>query len=180
MVTRVDFCLHAGGAPQLKYADLAKRFAEGSSPSLVEVAEAVRAIRGLKGMVTAAPDISGEYPSERDADTCSAGSFFRNPVVPVEVLGGIASALEIAEDKVPHWAVGNDRVKLPAAWLIEQAGFPRGYVMGSVGISTRHTLALTNRGGATTAEMVALRDEIARVVCERFGVSLEQEPVLVS
>jgi len=178
VVTRVDFCLHAGGAPQLKYADLVKRFAEGSSPDLLEVANAVREIRGLKGMVTAAPDGSGKYPDGRDADTCSAGSFFRNPIVPVEALAGIADALGI--EKVPHWAVGEDRVKLPAAWLIEQAGFPRGYVMGSVGISTRHTLALTNRGGATAAEIVALRDEIARVVRERFGVSLEQEPVSVS
>lgn len=178
VVTRVDFCLRADGEPQLKYADLAKRFADETSPSLVEVADAVREIRGLKGMVTAAPDGSGKYPDGRDADTCSAGSFFRNPVVPVETLAGITGVFGI--EKIPHWVVGEDRVKLPAAWLIEQAGFPRGYVMGPVGISTRHTLALTNRGGATAAEMVALRDEIARVVRERFGVSLEQEPVSVS
>jgi UDP-N-acetylmuramate dehydrogenase len=180
VVTRVDFCLHPGGTPELKYADLARRFAEGSSPSLAEVAETVRAIRGSKGMVTAPPDDSGKYPMERDADTRSAGSFFRNPVVRGEMLVRIARAVGVAEDKVPNWPAGNGWVKLPAAWLIEQAGFPRGYALGAVGISTRHTLALTNRGGATAAEIAELRDEIARVVRDRFGVSLEQEPVSVS
>ncbi len=69
--------------------------------------------------------------------------------------------------------------KFPAAWLVEHAGFQKGYAKGAVGISSRHTLALVNRGGATAAEIVALKDEIQRRVCDEFGIELQTEPVLV-
>lgn len=167
IVTRVSFALQGGGAPRLTYADLRKYFGEGVSPSLVQTAEAVRAIRRSKSMVLDAGD-----PNSR-----SAGSFFRNPVVAVDVLTHVAQAAGVAVDTVPHWPAGHGSVKLPAAWLLERAGFVRGYAMGPAGISTRHTLALVNLGGATCAEIVALRDAIIETVRAQFGVQLEQEPV---
>jgi UDP-N-acetylmuramate dehydrogenase len=183
IVTRVDFRLVPHGAPRLSYADLARRFAGQAKPTLREVADAVRAIRAAKGMVTSAPDAEGRYSEERDPDTRSAGSFFRNPVVEASALARVAQAASKSEADVPHWAVGEGagegRIKLPAAWLIEQAGFPRGYAMGRAGISSRHTLALINRGGASAREIAALRDRIAAVVQERFGIAMEQEPVSV-
>jgi UDP-N-acetylmuramate dehydrogenase len=80
---------------------------------------------------------------------------------------------------VPHWDAGEGKVKLAAAWLVEQAGFHKGSVMGRAGISSRHTLAVVNLGGASAGEIMALRDEIVRVVEGKFGVRLEQEPVMV-
>jgi len=79
----------------------------------------------------------------------------------------------------PSFPAGRGKVKIPAAWLIEQAGFHKGFQMGAAGISTRHTLALTNRGGATAKEILALAERIAAGVDARFGVELEMEPVLV-
>jgi UDP-N-acetylmuramate dehydrogenase len=167
VITRVDFALKPGGAPTLTYADLQKHFGPGSSPSLAEVAEAVRVIRKGKGMVV----VPG------DADTQSAGSFFKNPIVAPEVYEAIAE--RAAPAAVPHWPAPAGAVKLAAAWLVERAGFARGYRKGRAGISTRHTLALTNRGGATAAEVMALRDEIVTQVRATFGVNLEPEPVLL-
>jgi UDP-N-acetylmuramate dehydrogenase len=167
IVTRVDFRLQQGGPPALKYADLRKHFGDGAAPSLTSVAEAVRTIRRSKGMVI----------DPADADSRSAGSFFRNPIVPGDRLAFIAAASGI--ETPPHWPAGSGRIKLPAAWLVEQAGFGRGYAMGRAGISSRHTLALINRGGATAAELLALRDRIITGVQQRFGVELEQEPVLL-
>jgi UDP-N-acetylmuramate dehydrogenase len=185
VVTRVGFRLRVDGVPTLKYAELRKRFglaetldpthvakdrAMNGAPSLMEVATVVREIRRSKGMLIV----------EGDPDCRSAGSFFKNPVVGVEVLERIAAAAGV---EVPHWAVHSDggegRVKLPAAWLLEQAGFVKGYGEGAAGISTRHTLALVNRGGATSADIERLQGEIVRVVKERFGIALEREPVLL-
>jgi UDP-N-acetylmuramate dehydrogenase len=167
VVVRVDFRLREGGVPKLAYADLRKHFGEGASPALRDTAEAVRAIRRGKSMVVDPGD-----PNSR-----SAGSFFRNPIVGSGLLAGIAGAAGVTE--VPHWPAGDGLVKLPAAWLLERAGFVRGYAMGNAGISTRHTLALVNRGGATAADMVALRERIVADVLAKFGVRLEQEPVSV-
>src|SRR6185312_16018228 len=104
-------------------------------------------------------------------------SFFKNPVVDSSALDRIASTLDIAKDKIPHWPVDNDQIKLPAAWLLERAGFVKGYAIGNAGISSRHTLALINRGNATSADITALRDTIRATVQQRFGILLEQEPV---
>jgi UDP-N-acetylmuramate dehydrogenase len=161
IVTRVRFQLRPGGEPTLKYADLQKRFA-GQAPTLVEVAAAVREIRLGKGMLI----VPG------DADSRSAGSFFKNPIVPVEVAEKIPG--------VPRWGAGEGLVKLPAAWLLERAGFVKGYGSGPVRISSRHTLALTNRGGATFADVVAMQEEIVAGVFARFGVQLEREPVVLA
>ncbi len=167
IVTSVDFLLRPGGLPKLVYADLKKHFGEGASPSLAETAEAVRTIRRGKSMVV----------DPADPNSKSAGSFFRNPIVAESLLGAVAAAAGV--DEVPHWPAGDGLVKLPAAWLLEKAGFVRGYSMGNAGISTRHTLAVVNRGGATAADVVALRERIVGEVSRRFGVELEQEPVSV-
>ncbi len=180
VVTRVDYRLKPGGAPTLHYAEL-KREMEASrcggggqcgEPGLRQVAEAVRQIRRSKGILL----IDG------DRDCRSAGSFFKNPVVSEELFQEITARCG-AKDP-PRFPAGSGpenacRVKVPAAWLIEQAGFAKGYRMGNAGISTRHTLALVNLGDATAAELLALADKIAAAVEARFGIRLEREPVLV-
>jgi UDP-N-acetylmuramate dehydrogenase len=107
-----------------------------------------------------------------DPDSVSAGSFFTNPVLDPQAYAALG-------DGAPGWPETDGSVKTSAAWLIERAGFHRGYGDGRVGISTKHTLALVNRGGATTAELMALAHEIAAGVHDRFGIALHPEPVLV-
>jgi UDP-N-acetylmuramate dehydrogenase len=126
------------------------------------VREAVLELRAGKGMVLDADD----------PDTWSAGSFFTNPLLDPEQ----ASTLP---PQAPRWPLPDGRVKTSAAWLIEHAGFSRGYGRGQVRISTKHTLALTNRGGATTEELLALAREVRDGVQARFGVRLVNEPVIV-
>jgi UDP-N-acetylmuramate dehydrogenase len=143
----------------LRYGELARTLgvAVGETAPLSEVREAVLSLRRGKGMVI----------DPADPDSVSAGSFFTNPI------------LDAAPDGAPTWPEPDGRVKTSAAWLIEQAGFHKGYGNGRVGISTKHTLALVNRGGATTAELMALAHEIAAGVQDRFGIALHPEPVLV-
>jgi UDP-N-acetylmuramate dehydrogenase len=83
----------------------------------------------------------------------------------------------LSPDKIPHWPVEGGHIKLAAAWLLERAGFVKGYAMGNVGISSRHTLALINRGNASAADLFALRDAIQQRVKSLFSIDLEQEPV---
>lgn len=166
IVTGVTFRFDRARKPRLTYADLTRHFAQ-AQPSPIEVYHAVRAIRHAKGMLIV----------EGEPDSRSAGSFFKNPVVAPEILAHVASILNLAPDKIPHWPAENGRIKLPAAWLLEQAGFVKSYVMGAAGISSRHTLALINRGNATAADIFALRDTIQEKVNALFGIQLEQEPV---
>jgi len=166
IVLRVRFRLRPGGAPTLKYAELRDRFA-GTAPTLAEVARAVRAIRHGKGMLL----VDGE------TDCRSAGSFFKNPVVDAEHFARVQSTAGSVE--VPHWPTADGRFKLPAAWLLEHAGFVKGYGDGPVGISSRHTLALVNRGGATFADVERMQAEIVRAVQAKFGVELVREPVVL-
>jgi UDP-N-acetylmuramate dehydrogenase len=148
----------------LRYAELARALdvPVGGTAPLHEVREAVLGLRRRKGMVI----------DPADPDTVSAGSFFTNPILEVEAFAALG-------DRAPGWPEPDGRVKTSAAWLIEQAGFHRGYGNGRAGISTKHTLALVNRGGARTVELMALAHEIAAGVKERFGVALHPEPVLV-
>ncbi len=178
IVTRVDYRLTPGAAPTLRYAELGRVIRssrpDGSGPSLIEVAAAVREIRRSKGMLLV----------EGDVDCRSAGSFFKNPVVTEEHLLRIARASEKEPPSFPAGVEDSGMFKVPAAWLIEQAGFAKGYSAGAAGISTRHTLALVNRGqdgrGDTSAgEILALAGQITAAVEERFGIRLEMEPVLV-
>jgi UDP-N-acetylmuramate dehydrogenase len=169
LVTRVDYGLRPGGAPTLQYADLKRHFQGWDGvPSLTEVAAAVRAIRRTKGMFLVAGD----------PDCASAGSFFKNPVVDRAALAAIAAAVPEGT-AIPQYPVGDGKVKLAAAWLLEQAGFGKGYGDGRAGISTRHTLALVNRGGASAEDVLALSARIVAGVEEKFGVRLEREPVWV-
>jgi UDP-N-acetylmuramate dehydrogenase len=166
LVMRVDFRLVPGGAANLRYADLQRAFPAGSRAGLAAVAGRVREIRHSKGMLLV----------EGDPDCRSAGSFFKNPIVPVDKLEDLRRKMG---GEIPHYVAGAGEVKLAAAWLIEQAGFTRGYRLGRAGISSRHTLALVNIGGATAAEMLALRDAIVAGVETKFDISLEMEPVLL-
>ena len=168
IITRVDFAFDPAAKPNLSYADLAPL--RGTDPTPLHVYHAVRAIRDRKGMV-----IHSNHPHP---DTRSAGSFFKNPVVAASIFAAIAAS---SPNPIPHWPTTSGEVKLAAAWLIEQAGFRKGFTLGPVGISSRHTLALVNRTGtATCADLLHLRDTIVAAVASRFGVTLEQEPVYLA
>jgi len=172
VVSRVDYTLNQNGPPNFVYADLARYFAarDGASPTLAEVRDAVRTIRQQKGMLI----VPG------DADCRSAGSFFKNPVVPVTVLDSLAQELGVEKKSIPAYPAQDGEVKLSAAWLIERAGYQKGYALGNAGISSRHTLALINRGGATAADVIALRDKLTDTIASRFAIRLEPEPVWLS
>jgi UDP-N-acetylmuramate dehydrogenase len=159
----------------VRYAELQRALVEsqkeGRAASLAEVAALVRRVRQSKGMLIV----------EGDPDCRSAGSFFKNPVVSEEQVREIAALGDKAPPRFPAGAGAESqgRVKIPAAWLIEQAGFAKGYTLGAASISSRHTLALVNLGGASAAEVLALAGEITAAVEERFEIRLEMEPVLV-
>ncbi|GEL47979.1 UDP-N-acetylenolpyruvoylglucosamine reductase [Cellulomonas hominis] len=147
----------------IAYGELARELgvAVGERAPLPDVRAAVLALRGRKGMVLDAGD----------PDTRSAGSFFTNPVLPADA--------ELPED-APRYPAGDGLVKTSAAWLIEQAGFGKGYGLpGPAALSTKHTLALTNRGGANAGDLLALARTVRDGVALRFGIALEPEPVLV-
>ena len=166
IVTAVTYRLRAAGEPNLRYADLRRRFPAGATPSLKKVSETVREIRHAKGMLIV----------EGEPDCRSAGSFFKNPVVNSADYARIAGESTAA---VPSYPAGEELVKLPAAWLVEHAGFPKGYMMGRAGISSKHTLALINRGDATADDVLALAEWIRTAVREKFGIELAMEPVVL-
>mgnify|MGYP001430210228 CR=1 FL=1 len=163
IVLSVTYKLMPGGEPKIAYKDLINVFGD-SKPSLKEVRDAVLKIRREKSMVIDAND-----PNSR-----SAGSFFKNPVVEISKL----EELKQTHEDVPHFAFG-DKVKIPAAWLIENAGFHKGYALGNAGISSNHTLALINLGQATAAEIIGLKDKIQSAVAAKFDITLVPEPVFV-
>jgi UDP-N-acetylmuramate dehydrogenase len=152
----------------LRYAELARALGVpvGARAPLPDVRAAVLGLRAGKGMVVDAAD----------PDSVSAGSFFTNPLLSP---AGWEALQARAGERPPAWPEPDGRVKTSAAWLIQRAGFERGFALGRAGISTKHTLALVNRGGATTAELLTLARRVAAGVQERFGVALEPEPVLV-
>ena len=170
IVLSVSFALEPGGGPHIAYGDLKKHFAgRDSAPSLIETREAVRQIRHTKAMLI----VGG------DEDCRSAGSFFKNPVVSEEQYGALAQAAAGRGLDVPRFTAANGQVKVPAAWLVEQAGFAKGYSQGAVGISRKHALAIVNRGGATAAEILGLKDAIQARVEDAFGIRLAPEPVFL-
>lgn len=173
IVTGVTYKLRPDGLPTLRYADVKRYFAAqmeaGERPTLRQVYDGVRSIREQKGMLA----------GQGGADGRSAGSFFKNPVVAVATVPSVGRRAGCRLEEVPHYPAGDGLVKLAAAWLVEQAGFHKGFAMGSVGISSRHTLALVNLGGATAAELIALRDAVVTGVRTRFAIELEQEPVML-
>ncbi len=168
VVLRVSFSMQRSpeSAP-IRYAELARALGvkEGEAAPLARVRETVLALRRGKGMVL----------DPNDPDTKSAGSFFVNPTMDEAAYAELAKR---AGETVPKFAEG-DRVKVPAAWLIEHAGFSKGTARGPAAISSKHALAITNRGGARTSDVIAFAREIRSAVHSRFGVTLLPEPVLV-
>ena len=177
VVLGVTFALVPGGAPTLRYPELEKAIAArvfDRAPALAEVSQVVRTLRAKKSMVLDPAD-----PNRR-----SVGSFFMNPVLPSAVAAGVieraiaAGAARMASD-VPQFPAADGKTKLSAGWLVEHAGFDKGFRRGSVGLSSNHALALVHHGGGSTAELLALAREIRDGVARRFGVTLVPEPTVV-
>jgi UDP-N-acetylmuramate dehydrogenase len=174
IVLEVGFRLERGRSPAVEYADLKRFFTESRGdhpPTLQQVRDAVRSIRQSKAMLL----VTG------DEDCRSAGSFFKNPVVSRDEADRIQAVAEkqVPGKMLPSYPAQDGHVKLAAAWLVEQAGFHKGYARGPVGISRKHALAIVNRGGATARDIIALKDEIQATVLDVWGVQLQPEPVFV-
>ena len=162
----------------VRYAELAAALgvSPGDQVESIQARSAVIELRQRKGMVI----------DPADPDTCSVGSFFVNPVLDADTMACVEAAARARCGpgiRVPRFEVagsGDGLVKVPAAWLIEQAGFGKGYSSGDgARISSKHTLALVNSGSASTAGLMALAREIRDGVRDAFGVPLAAEPVLV-
>jgi UDP-N-acetylmuramate dehydrogenase len=174
VVLAVTFALRPGGAPTLRYRELADALAAGPPPALADARRTVLALRRRKSMVIAPDD-----PNRR-----SVGSFFTNPVLPAaEAEAVVARAVDggaaASADAVPRWPGPGNTVKLSAGWLVERAGIARGFRRGPVGVSSAHALALVHHGGGTTAELLELGREVRDAVRRRFGVTLSPEPTLI-
>jgi len=174
-VLSVTLRLAPGGPPALRYPELQRGVADsGAGVTLDTVRRVVLALRRAKSMVL----------EPGDENRRSVGSFFVNPVLReaeaeavVERL--VAAGLVAEPSEVPRFEVGDGRVKLPAGWLIERAGFPRGTRRGPVGLYSRHALALVHHGGGTASALLSLAREIRDRIAERFGVTLVPEPVFL-
>jgi UDP-N-acetylmuramate dehydrogenase len=164
VVLEVAFQLKLGNlSAPIEYAELARVLGvqTGARAPMTEVREAVLDLRRSKGMVL----------DESDHDTWSAGSFFTNPLL---------DATADVPAGAPQWPQPDGRVKTSAAWLIEHAGVSKGFAIGNAAVSSKHTLALTNRGGATAKELLALAAHVRGQVQHAFGITLVNEPVLVN
>ena len=173
VVLRIRLALPAGPlSTPIRYAELAGVLGVplGERAPAAEVRAAVLALRRSKGMVL----------DPADHDTWSAGSFFTNPVVPAATADAVALRAA-GVTPMPRYPAPEGQVKLSAAWLISHAGFERGHPGpgGRVALSGRHSLALTNRGGGSTEELLVLARQVRDGVFDTFGVSLAPEPVLV-
>lgn len=168
IVTRVRFAFRCSREDDVRYAELARALsvAEGSRAPAAAIRSTVIDLRRAKGMVL----------DDGDPESVSAGSFFVNPVVEAATLARVEL---LAGKTPPRFDAGEGRWKLPAAWLVEQAGFAKGWTLGRAGISRKHALAIVNRGGASASEIVAAARTVRDGVRARFSVTLEPEPVLV-
>lgn len=175
VVLAVTYTLIPNGEPALRYPDLNRFFADRNGPpTLADVRRAVVEIRSRKGMVI----VPG------DPDCRSAGSFFKNPILSNVAFAQLEAAAKeqgvIGDgERVPSFPAENLHVKVPAAWLIERAGFQKGHAKGRVGISSKHTLAIINRGGAAARDVLELVREIKTQVRHKFGIELVPEPLFV-
>ncbi|HKP68779.1 MAG TPA: hypothetical protein VJV05_05825, partial [Pyrinomonadaceae bacterium] len=165
VVLSVRYRLNDSGSPNIGYKDLRTFFGD-REPNVREVRDAVLSIRRSKSMVIDAND-----PNSR-----SAGSFFKNPIVERDAFDELS--VRFAETSIPSFPAG-DRVKIPAAWLIERAGFSKGFRYGNVGISANHSLALVNLGGGTASEILGLKEKIETAVQQKFDILLQHEPVFI-
>jgi UDP-N-acetylmuramate dehydrogenase len=176
IVIGVTFALRAGATPVMRYRELEQALASlaPAPPTVAGVRDAVLRLRRAKSMVIDAAD-----PNRR-----SVGSFFTNPILPASDVDPLIArwrraGLIGAGEAVPQFPAAGERTKLSAAWLIEHAGFAKGFRRGAVGISSRHALALVHYGGGTTAELLALAEQIQDGVEHRLGVRLAREPVVL-
>ena len=173
IVSRVRYVLAPHGPPTLAYADVVAFFAgrdvAAPPPSLHAVREAILQIRRRKGMV-----IEAGHAASR-----SVGSFFVNPIITRRHFSRLAPAADQGGHAVPHYPLDGDRVKVPAAWLIEHAGFTRGFTRGAVGISPYQAQAIVNHGSASACDVVRLAADVKRAVWRTFAVALVPEPIFV-
>jgi UDP-N-acetylmuramate dehydrogenase len=170
IILQVTYVLKHGGDAYIAYADLKKYFAGWSEkPTLANTRDAVRKIRAGKGMLI----IPG------DDDCRSAGSFFKNPIVSAEQYQSLTARATAKNLQIPSYPALDAQKKVSAAWIVEHSGFSRGYGNGRVGISRKHALAIVNRGEATAADVLALKEDIQQRVEEIWGIVLEPEPVFV-
>jgi len=170
IILRVTYSLIPGGKPRIQYADLKKHFAGfQQTPSLTSTREAVRRIRASKAMLI----------TPGDEDCRSAGSFFKNPVLSADQYDELNKRAMAKGLQIPSYPALDAQRKVSAAWLVEHSGFSKGYSSGRVGISRKHALAIVNRGDASAADILALKDHIQQRVEELWGIQLEAEPVFV-
>jgi UDP-N-acetylmuramate dehydrogenase len=168
VVTRVSFLFDCDRVESIRYPELSRALGvkEGEPAPASRVRETVIALRRGKGMVL----------DDADPESVSAGSFFVNPVVDATMAARVES---LAGQRPPGFPAGEGRTKLAAAWLVERAGFARGWTLGRAGVSRKHALAIVNRGGATAADVLAAARAVRDGVRDRLGVTLEPEPVMV-
>lgn len=171
VILRVRYAVNPGGEPHLAYRDVREYFRarDISQPTLAQVRQAIREIRCSKAMLLV----------DGDEDVRSAGSFFKNPVLSAEAYRELQQTTAAQGARVPTYPAEGQQFKVPAAWLVEQAGYRKGYSRGKVGISRKHALAIVNRGGASAADVVALKNDIQAAVRRMFGIELSPEPVEV-
>lgn len=163
VVLDVQFQLRLGAQSMpISYGELATKLgvSVGERSTSADVRAAVLELRRNKGMVL----------DPADHDTWSVGSFFINPTVDADHVPSAA----------PHWELGDGQVKVSAAWLVEHSGTPKGYTLGNAGTSTKHALAITNRGGATADDVLQLARVIQQRVLDTFGIALQMEPQVVA
>jgi UDP-N-acetylmuramate dehydrogenase len=174
IILSVTYRLRPEGSPTVRYAELEQTLAHQgvTTPTLSDVRAAVLELRRKKSMLLMNGDPNGR----------SAGSFFINPIIRPEeftLLQAAIAPLLFPGEHIPNYPTDDGRVKISAAWLIERAGFTRGYSRGPVGLSTNHALAVVNHGGSTAAEVIALARDIRNKVRDLFGITLVPEPTLV-
>ncbi len=163
IVTYVEYILEKNGKPKIAYPELKKEIKE--SDSLLSVREAVLVLRKKKSMVL----------DSNDPNTKSSGSFFLNPTITKDGFEKLKNRTNL---DIPNFPAEDGKVKIPAAWLIEHSGLEKGYSKNGIGISTKHALALVNKGGGMK-DLVAFANEIQKTVFEKFGIKLEKEPEVI-
>ncbi len=176
-VVSVSFLLEPGGNPAIRYGELQrylKEIGKDTNASLSDVRTAVLELRRRKSMLL----------DPRDENVRSAGSFFLNPILDTATWTNVRTRIESAGvlasgETIPQFGAGGEHVKLAAAWLIERAGFSKGMADGPVGLSTKHTLAIVNRGGAKAVDILRFAQRIRDGVFDKFGVRLVPEPVML-
>jgi len=170
IILQVNYSVKHGGDAYIAYADLKKYFAGWSEkPTLADTRDAVRKIRAGKGMLI----------MDGDDDCRSAGSFFKNPMLSADQYQALSARAAAKNLQIPSYPALDAQKKVSAAWLVERPGFSKGYSSGRAGISRKHALAIVNRGDATAADIVALKEQIQQRVEEIWGIRLEPEPVFV-